>query len=467
MRLGDGGFCPARGIRDVGARITDATWKGHVYALGDALDAIAAAMRSGNAMTVPRLFDIAEEHFAAGVASSSGDVASQVEEYCTELCLSCLRMCVARQMFKEALAIYDHVASRVGSGCKVIWSIIFYCAVEVEEFHRCGDFLARLLECGVPSGKDFVNVVRYFVHLRDVEGFTQTLAALQDRGCVIDPISRNRGLSACMSCSALDMAIEVVTGVRGADMDLIAYHTLIKGYAQAGLVKGCLEFYRQLQTNGLRPSQVTFGLLLDACVRAGELSEAEKLFAELRNSGLEMNVVHYTTFIKGLVAAGLLPKARDTLEEMLASPNLDSDLVAFSMVMKAYSDRGELETVLAMVDRMHESYLSPDEVVFNIVLSCCCSKPLEPARIVSVLERLLGLGLRPSSTTLSVLVKAFSLAKGWSQALDLLERAPERFGVLPELRVFEQLERACIRAGCRREALRVRAAATKRPLTLA
>lgn len=433
-------------------------------------DTLAAAVREGRAAELPWLLDEAFARSAAAHGSrSEGEVVTGRH------LLSSLRACAAWRQFGEALAAYDHVGHRLGAGSPAIWSLLLYAAAEAKEFHRCQGLFDRLCEQGSPTGHDLLNMVRYHAHCRDLAGLRQTLARLRQQGCQVDPLSRNRALSACCSRGALDlMEVLIASPLCPDGPDAVAFNTLMKGYANAGHPTRCFELYEEMRAQGIAPSETTFGILLDACHTSGNVERARRVFRDLRASGLPLNVVHYTTFMKVLVSAGHVADAGAVLAQMQQSQETPPDLVSYSMLVKAYADRGNVADAMATLEEMVRRGVQPDDVVLHIVLGGCSARRMEPAQTFRVLERLVSHGLKPSTVTLSILLKALVNVEAWADAHALL--APSRpvsaapgapplpragrqpvpwldpSGWLagapsPEPRLFAQLAQACAKAG--------------------
>mmetsp|Transcript_1339 Transcript_1339/g.3260 ORF Transcript_1339/g.3260 Transcript_1339/m.3260 type:complete len:604 (-) Transcript_1339:290-2101(-) len=420
-------------------------------------DFLAGAVCAGKVAGLPALLDAARERAMASCPES------ELDAKVTEHLLSALRACASRKFFREALTSFDHVAQYVGEGSSGIWSLLLYCAAETGEYHRCLDFTDRLCSLAVPSGLDFVNVVRCYAHLHDTEGLIKMLGRLETMNLRIDAITRNRALSACATCRAWDMVEPLMKNKLCTEaMDAVSYNTLMKGHVQAGSPTQCYQVYEELRASGLQPSEITFGILLDACIDARDFDRARTTFAELRSSGLTPNVVHYTTFMKGLLSAGHLDEATDLLEEMLGWPGTQPDLVTYTTLVKAHSDCGSVRGAFRVLDRMSDQGVIPDSVILNVALSGCCAKPLEAAQVFQVLRWLTRRhGLQASTTTLSILMKALSLTGSWDDALELLDTAPERLGLWPEKRIYLQLAQGCARAKCGPKILAVYEATVK------
>jgi pentatricopeptide repeat protein len=432
------GRCHVADAKDIQTRL---------YSDGDAL---AAAVRSGQAKDLPRMLTLARTRAAA----RSADPAA-IQKLATQHLLSSLRACAAGRYFREALAAYDHEAAFIGTGCNTVWSLLLYSAVEAREFGRCDFFLSELCKTGVPSGNDFVNVVRFHVCTNDFARLRVTLARLRTQGFNLDVVSRNRALSACTSMRAFAFAHMIANEKEtGVAMDVVGFNTLIKGFAQERNTNQCAKLYAEMLESGVEPSEVTFGIMLDAFITSRELDRAKSIFNDLRNSCIHINVVHFTVFMKGLAVAGYLDDATCILDEMIRSSNSKPDLVTYSTLVKAQADHGNVQDATRVLGRMIDQGIRPDAISFNIVLAGCTVKRLEASTIFQTLDWLIQNGLQPSTSTLSVVIKALAKSNSWDAAFNFLETASEKLGVLPENRLYAQLAHACATANSAPQVLR-------------
>jgi len=408
-------------------------------------DSLVAAVRSGRAAQLPTLLIGAAERVSQ--LSSS----AHLTEFRAQHLLSALRACAAHRCFSDALRAYDSERELIGEGCAAMWSLLLYSAVEAREFHRCKKLIKNLLVNAVPSPNDFLNMVRHHVHqhegmdgLQRTSGLKQTLQDLREAGFNINVVSRNRALSMCLQNCEYSCA-EILVDQRHCNiaMDIVAFNTLIKAFAKNGDVARCFALRKKMQEMGIAPSEITFGILLDVCIDAKDFARAKQVFANLRQSGLPMNVVHYTTFMKGLLSAGYLDEATALLDEMVQNYSTKPDLVTYSTLVKAHADHGKVMEAITVLERMLGQGIPADAIIFNIVLTGCCSVTMEQEKIFHVFSVLVKHGLEASTTTLSILVKALAQSHAWDAALDMLDKARQRYGLWPEPRLYAQLAQAC------------------------
>lgn len=408
-------------------------------------DALAAAVRSGRFSEMPRMLDAAYRR----ACLKHTDDQQALKAAATQHLLSTLRACATVRRHREALGIFSHMANRIDDDCGNVWSLLLYNAIEAGAFEQCTECIDKL--SAVPlSSYDLVNIVRYYAHWHDISGLIQLIKRQDALGAKFDTITRNRALAACVTEGALDVAETLLTGnVWREGLDTVGYNTLIKGYSRAGHVSKCFELHDQMNAHGQRPSEVTFGILLDACISSEDLNNARRVFQDLRNSGLRMNAVHFTTFIKGLVASGDFMEADTVLQEMLCTPHTEPDLITYSTLVKAYADRGQVESAVGILQQMLNRHVEPDEVIFNSLLNGCVCRPspMSAKEVFAVFDQLIAHGLKPSAATLSILLKSLVRGEAWEAALQLLREVPARFRMETEPRLYAQLAQACITVG--------------------
>jgi pentatricopeptide repeat protein len=339
--------------------------------------------------------------------------------------------------------------------------LLLYGTTELKDFSRGESFYWKLRAVAVPSCNDLANMAKCFAHENDADGLRAMLADARSSGWPSDDMARNRVMAAFAQAGRLNLVEEIAADDWFGPLDIVAYNMLMKCYRDAGNLLRCFELYEEAKAGGLSPTDRTFGILLDGCAAVGDYERARDFFHELQNSKLPVNIVHYTTFLKCLVNANQLDAAREAMTRMRNDTGVAPDLITYSTLVKGYSDRGHVTNALRLLEQAVEDGIYLDSVVFNVVLSGCCVSAMQPELIASVLSRLLRLGFRPSSSTLSILVKAYACTGAWKVALRTLEEAPARLGTRVEPRVFAQLAQACCTAGEGEMALEVYSATVR------
>merc|ERR1719265_2579763 len=218
--------------------------------LAMAANALAGAVNAGKAAKLPQLIDEALARLARAGPVDAQTATAQA----SQLLLSSLRACASKRCFREAVATYDHMEHLVGAGCCTTWRLLLWSVVEAGLFERGSVFAQKLRASGGITQNDIVNLPRCMVHNKDLKQFGEILAECQAAGLKFDVLTRNRVLAVMTSSHAMDFAGELVSRTSDVPLDVIAYNTLMKGYALSGKPKICLELYHQMLSVNVTPS---------------------------------------------------------------------------------------------------------------------------------------------------------------------------------------------------------------------
>merc|ERR1719359_639120 len=99
---------------------------------------------------------------------------------------------------------------------------------------------------------------------------------------------------------------------------------------------------------------------------------------------------------------------------------IEPDICTYSTLVKCLCDNKELESAFSMLDRMSTKGIAPDEVIFNNLLAGCvqCSNLVLGEKL---LQDMMMLQIKPTVTSMSILVKLYSKCQALPQALELLQ----------------------------------------------
>ncbi|CAA7409142.1 unnamed protein product [Spirodela intermedia] len=107
------------------------------------------------------------------------------------------------------------------------------------------------------------------------------------------------------------------------DKNVMPWSAMICGLATHGRGEEAMAFFRRMKEQGVRPNEITFTGVLNACCHAGLVEEGKKNFhAMTEEYGLTAGVHHYGCVVDLLGKAGLLEEAYDLVRKMKVEPNI-------------------------------------------------------------------------------------------------------------------------------------------------
>jgi len=374
-----------------------------------------------------------------------------LESSATIHAISAVRACVSQRRFRDAITVFDHCCDRVGSADAKLWSLLVYASRQSEEHvHRCLYFFEKLWEHGKVNSTDVVNVTTFFATTCDLLAFCAMLTKYVGKFGLLDNISRNRATTVCAKAGADKLLVELASDTWSEKRDVVTYITLMKRYVQQRDTAACLQTFCKMREAKVKPSEISVGIILDSCVQ--QCSDRIQVDLQpvcdlLLKSDLPMNRVNYTTYMKGLIRVGSFDTAADVLQHMRQTPELSPDLVTYSTMVKGHADKGDVAGGLKLLEQMLSDGVVPDNLVFNYLLQGCSLQVHGPSLVDDLLPKLISLGVKPCTGSISIMLKVYVKSCSWSKAFDLLQSAARRFGIAPEQRIYMQVALACHRAG--------------------
>ncbi|KAF4656073.1 hypothetical protein FOL47_009176 [Perkinsus chesapeaki] len=414
--------------------------------------------------------------------------------------ISITKMCTSKHLYKKCLWIHRKLLeSELGLSPvldKTINSCLLLCAVEAKDLEICELYFDRLKSTvDGPSPKDLCNMVKCYAYSGEADKAVGVIQSMRETGLPLDVVTCNSVISGCVNRRELDMAESLLDEMAkpigeggeeedrrgGGAADVVTYNTVMKGHARIGDVIKCAHLMKQMKSQEIFPTVVTYGIFLDCCINAGDMSRAKKVFQEMRqrqniggsdqSDGFALNTVMYTTLIKGHAKDGQVDAAMTVYDEM-KNCGVAPDLITFSILIKVNCDCGRANVSLGLLKEMLDAGFDPDEIIFNNLLLGCCTPVLaslapfkERRQLASaILAEMKRRAVSGSSATFSILMKVIFATIGdqpsqstaeelrekynavFEECLNLLDvKMEEEYGVIPELRLYTQLAQQAIR----------------------
>merc|ERR1740130_1764490 len=351
-----------------------------------------------------------------------------------------LKMLSSRKHFDACLSIYQVWGSSLPAD-KVIFSCLINGALENGAADRAATMLDRYRESDLDP-KDYVLLFRTYVAVNDVESAEKVFREL---GPNMTSLMLNLLLLTCVKSKEPERAFERLHEAtkfqesRGevpnaADnepiVDVVSYNTVIKGFAQAGMLPRCFDCLHEMKSFNLQPDDVTFGTLLDMCIADNDMKAANEIVELLVRGDRPVDTVMCTMFIKGFVRAQKLPKAIELYEEMKLRNREGSgpDIVTYSVLIKAYVDAHDLERALLLVEDLTAAGHTPDDIILTHLLEGC--------RYVGnhslgkkLFEDMLAVGVNPSEFTLVTMLKLHGRCGAHAEAYQLVANWEKKYGL--------------------------------------
>jgi pentatricopeptide repeat protein len=149
--------------------------------------------------------------------------------------------------------------------------------------------------------------------------------------------------------------------------DVVSWNIIITGYAQLGLTEEVLNYYEQMQHEGLPPDIVTIVCILAACASLGAVQKGKEIHADILKEGfLATNMMIGTALVDMYAKCGELTKAEEVFDGLSVQ-----DPLAWNALILGYTQQGYDMGALDCYERMRHSGSCPDAFTLSTIVKAC------------------------------------------------------------------------------------------------
>lgn len=326
--------------------------------------------------------------------------------------LKCLNAHSSEEDVSRTMRLIGNMDSQMD---EVLLSSVVEACVRIGKPELLSSTLRKLTESGteIKGSHTFGSLIKAYGHARDMDGVWRCWKDMRSRhvrptsitlGCMVEAVVSNGDTEGAYELIHQMQDDEQCRGV----LNSVIYCSVLKGFAREKRLERVWSVYQEMQTHDVDVSVVTYNTILDACVRCGSMEWVDGILADMTEQSCPLNLITYSTIVKG------------------------------------HCQKGDLQTALALVERMRsETKLKPDEIMYNSLLDGCAQAGLqdEGQRLLRQMQKE---GVAPSNFTLSIMVKLMSRARKLDAAFALVEEISTTYRFRPNVHVITNLIQACV-----------------------
>ncbi|MCO5614028.1 hypothetical protein L7F22_068308 [Adiantum nelumboides] len=194
---------------------------------------------------------------------------------------------------------------------------------------------------------------------------THALAAVD--GFESDSITGSSLMDAYAKCGHLEDA--QILWDRFPKRDVIAYNSMIAGYAQHGEGQEALKLFVNMQDEGKQPDGATLVSVLKAASSVTSINQGKLVHSLIIRSGCKLDVKVGTSLLNMYVKFGNLKQARGIFYDMALK-----SVATWNVLFSGLLQFGRLKEVFKLFQQMQEEETEPDNLTFISLLKACTSE---------------------------------------------------------------------------------------------
>ncbi|XP_068658102.1 pentatricopeptide repeat-containing protein At3g12770 [Aristolochia californica] len=145
--------------------------------------------------------------------------------------------------------------------------------------------------------------------------------------------------------------------------NIFLWNAIIKGHCGHDLFKDALEFYREMQLNGVNPDGFTLPYVLKACSGLSAYEIGRRVHAQILLLGFESDV-----FVQNGLVAMYMKCAATHWARMVFDRLYDRTVVSWTSVLSGYAQNGDPLEALKIFTQMQFSDVKPDWIALVSIL---------------------------------------------------------------------------------------------------
>eukprot|EP01132_Coremiostelium_polycephalum_P004914 gene4914-6125_t len=145
----------------------------------------------------------------------------------------------------------------------------------------------------------------------------------------------------------------------------------ISNYSENKEFRQLMKSYNYLKKVGAKPDHITYGIMLNACVRCQEYDVARQVFKDAVESELGANEVVYTTFIKALVEVNM-EEAKDMLFKMKESVKVQPNIRTYNSILRGCVRNGDINIAKTLFNDILNSGIDYDSTTIEYIIKIYC-----------------------------------------------------------------------------------------------
>ncbi|CAO2183069.1 unnamed protein product [Urochloa humidicola] len=261
---------------------------------------------------------------------------------------------------EKARRLFDAMPRRTSAS----WNSMIACYAHGGEFHEALALFDRMVSEGAsPNAITITTVFSICAKTGDIDTGRRARALIGERD-LQNMIVHTALMEMYVKCRAIDEARQEFD--RMPQRDVVAWSTMIAGYAQNGRPHESLELFERMKATNCKPNEVTLVGVLSACAQLGSDGLGEHIGNYVESQRLPLTSYLGSALIDMYIKCGHVGRARNVFSQMEQKV-----VIAWNSMIRGLALNGFAEDAIALYEKMVSDGIQPNEITFVALLTAC------------------------------------------------------------------------------------------------
>lgn len=318
-------------------------------------------------------------------------------------------------VFEDAIKLFEDMPARDVAS----WNNVISCYYQDGQSKKALELFEEMRVSGLkPDSVTLTTAISSCARLLDLERGKKIHMELVRGGFALDCFVTSSLVDMYGKCGCLETAKEVFEAMQ--TKNVVSWNSMIAGYSLKGDSKSCIEFFRRMNKEGIKPTSTTLSSILMACSRSVELQLGKFIHGYIIRNSIEADIFVNSSLIDLYFKCGKIGSAKNVFQSI---PH--TNVVSWNVMISGYVTAGSYLEALAIFTDMRKSGVKPDAVTFTSVLPACSQLAvLEMGKEIHNL--IIENKLENNEVVMGALLDMYAKCGAVDEALRIFNRLPER-----------------------------------------
>lgn len=357
--------------------------------------------------------------------------------------------------------------NNLAKGDEILFNCVIDACFKYGDYKKAVQIYQDMLENDVkPSSITYGIMIKGYGQFKSLDNAMKIYEIMKEENIKLNEITIGCLVDACIKCGNLNKALEIIEEQNHVQMNTIIYTTLLKGFTKERNLNKAFETFSIMKASTeMKPNIITYNSLLDCAVLCNDFQKMDEIFKsicdnEKKNPECSPDLITYSTYIKGLCRCKRIDEAYEMfiglknsksyqIDEVLYNSLLDGLIksrkneqalniysmmqadkikpsnVTYSILIKLFSNEGNVEKSLSLLDEMKSANLKPGLIVYTCLIQTCV-KYKKANLLIGLYNEMISYGIKGDpvfyNTLISGLVFNYYLKEACELTLFTLEK---------------------------------------------
>ncbi|CAI8617327.1 unnamed protein product [Vicia faba] len=285
--------------------------------------------------------------------------------------------------FEYAIQLFDEMPDK-DVAC---WNTVISCYYQSRKFEEALRYFGMMRRYGFePDSVTITTAISSCARLFDSERGREIHKELIKSGFWMDSFVSSALVDMYRKCGHLEMAIEIFEQMP--KKSVVSWNSMITGYGFKGDCFSCVQLFKRMYNEGVKPTLTTLSSILMACSRSVQLLEGKFVHGYIIRNRIQPDIFINNSLMDLYFKCGKVESVENIFKLIPKTTP-----VSWNVMISGYVTEGKLFEALNLFSEIRQSSVEPDAITFASVLAACSQlAALEKGREIHnlIVERNLG-----------------------------------------------------------------------------